>query len=207
MKYKSLDHLLPDAKSGDKEGLKLLWIELEKYLKGLYIRDYYFQGYGKEDIIQDTILLVVEKIESIERGLKSYTYRVWKNLVGDQLRKTYGRKNLDELRKKVSDDIIDIESEDFNLKPIVTGIDPDMEIYYEDRDVNREIDLQNILRKFNKLQKICREYVRNKMDGTKRKLFEIFQDMFPGKTRNAFHVQVFRCREIMIEIIKREDLI
>jgi len=193
MNIGSLDHLLPAAKAGDEAGLNKLCEELKKYLTSIYIPDYSFHGYGKQDLIQDTILIILEKIVKIEKGLKSFAYRVIKNKVGDNLRKKYGKRSDD------SDEGTMPEPREAHLDYEVP-VEPDFEF------INR--DLKNVIAKrLTGLKKFCQLIWQAATEGLEHKLYDIYQTIYPDQSRSNYHVQVFRCRESFKLLINREDLI
>jgi len=200
-----LDEYLQLAKAGDKEGLNQLCAELENYMKSIRIPDYYFQGYGKEDLIQDTIMIVLNKIENIDSGLKSYTYRVMKNIVGDNLRRKYGRKALDmEKDKAILNEFGRVEEK--NLKPIIAELKSEM-LFSSTEDATSSVNLKSIFKLLSKIKKICRLYLQAIIEDCVDQLYVIYQQIHPGHSKNSYYVQLCRCRDSIRTILKREDLI
>ena len=205
MKYKSLDHLLPEAQEGYTEALNAMASELSKYLNEIFIPDYYFHGYGKEDLIQDTILIVIKNVKRIKSGLKSYSYTTLKNLVGDNIRRKFGRKAWDEAqRKPIINEFGEIE--DKNLPPIITELDFDPG-FNTSEDAIQSVTLEMVFSKLSKIKDFCKLYVKAIVEDSVDKLYELYHSLNPTKARATYYVDLNRCRKSIRAILSREDLI
>ena len=205
MKSNSLDHLLPKAREGDKKGMDTLAKELDSYLKTVFIPEYDFQGYGKKDLIQDTILIVLKNIQKIKSGLKTYAYKVLRNLVGDNLRKKYGRKAWEEAQQRpILNKYGRVEETD--LAPIMTELvfDPGHSTF---EVVKESGNIEIIYGKIGKLKDFCKLYVKAIVANCVDKLYEVYQSLNPDNAKATYYVDLNRCRKSIRAIISREDLI
>lgn len=205
MDNNSLDHLLPKAQEGDKEGMNTLASELDCYLKTVFIPEYYFQGYGKEDLIQDTILIVLENIQEIKSGLKTYAYKVLRNLVGDNIRKKYGRNAWEEAQQRpILNEDGRVEERD--LAPIITELvfDPGHNPF---EDAMRSMNLEILYNKLSEIKDICKLYIKAIVEDCTDKLYKVYQYLNPENTRTTYYGELNRCRKSIRGIISREDLI
>jgi len=206
MNIGSLDLLLPAAKAGDKAGLNQLCTELDAYLKLVRIPDYHFHGYEKEDLIQDTIRIVIEKLITIEKGLKAFAYQVMRNLAGNLLRHEYGRKNREaEKAMPIIDEHGRVRDGD-DLRPIVSRLNADFDLKSSE-DVTSSSNVNSILKLLDDVKKICKLYFLAIIENCTDNLYSVYQQLNPGRSKNAYYVQLNRCRESFKLVLKREDLI
>jgi uncharacterized membrane-anchored protein YjiN (DUF445 family) len=190
--------LLDRAKEGSQEARGQLYTELRRFLKSrTWSSMYHFTDQEREDLIEDTTLDVLDKLNQVNTTPQRYAFRVFQNKLSDELRHRHGERKEDqtpeiiELSTRWIERLTDAMSEEAS-----TPAD----------DLYERLDfIDHFMRSVKRLKQICQMLLTAIVQDRKKELYSIFAKLYPGRTKNDYYVQLHRCRQEFVAI--RKELI
>jgi DNA-directed RNA polymerase specialized sigma24 family protein len=194
-----LNQLLQCAKDGDPKALNQLCQEIQVRLRPiLKHRLWEWDSNSLEDILQNTMVVFVEKLMQIENNPHFFAISVLRFKIGDALKsKKKQRKTTESL------DSIESEEEPIGKGQLMSLADPD-----SDFTVPQEIRFmtEQIRSAILKLGKFCKTFfVAMLEERTVSEVWDLFQKLEPGLKRSAFDKRIFDCRRRLKTIIEAES--
>ena len=181
--------LLNGCQRGDILSRERLFLELRVRL--LTVTQYRLRGVPKEvteDLVQNTLILVTERLSSIESNPQLYALQILRNKIGDYLRSRTRR-----TEQTLSATGFE-ENDDGGEHQDVTLADPDAEAF-QTRIEGAEI-VQKIRRAVGKLTPICQALFAALLEERSvSEVWELAQTLEPKLMRSTFDKRLFDCRK------------
>ena len=181
--------LLWKAQKGDLEAQNLLCEKLKVRLHPvLKCRLQGWSAEDRQDIMQDTLIIFLEKMGSIDSNPHMYTFKILKNKIGNALQ---SRQKAIEISLQTDGDK-NPEKEKAAGRILSTGETEDDVL----DKLDRKIAIENILRAIVGLSDFCRIFIMGMIEGKSiEELWKLFQATEPGLQRNTFDKRTFDCRK------------
>lgn len=181
--------LLRDAQKGNLEAQNLLCEKLRVRLRP--VLKCRLQGWSvedRQDIMQDTLTVFLERLESIDSNPHMYTFKILRNKIGNALQ---SRQKTIEVPIRTDEEKNPEEEKAAVGKTLSTG---ETENDILDK-LDRKIAIEDILRAIAKLSDFCRIFIMGMLEGKSiEDVWKHFQVIEPGLQRNTFDKRTFDCR-------------
>lgn len=192
--------LLKDAQSGDQlrqnELIKALNVRLGMIIQ---YRCWGWSTEDQEDILQETLKVFWEKLDSISDHPKTFALKILRNKIGDELRKRLGRRNV----LKNDED----NPPTFCMLPL-----DELMLSDESNDIEGKVEYEEIIDRFKqaikKLPPFCKTFFMGLLEGKNiNDMWEFFSSLDSKLNRSAFDTRNSRCRQkLMAELRKRANV-
>ena len=193
---RQMNQLLTQAKRGDRAALDGLCHALEERLR-VIIQSWLWRWSrpDREDILQDTLLIIVEKYDKIEDNPHQFALQVMRNKVGDALRHA---RAVGMVSVNFSGGV---ESGSAAVSESAALSEADPEGTYGGR-IDGSAMLEDIHAAIVHLPRFCKLFVVAMLEGKAvSEVWELAQHAEPRLTRSAFDKRIFVCRRQLREVI------
>jgi DNA-directed RNA polymerase specialized sigma24 family protein len=196
---KDWNDLLKLAKAGDREGQRQFFTHLAVTLGPIV--QYRLRGWqhqDQEDILQETLITVAQKLDGVRSNPHKYAAAVLRNKIGDALRARSGRIRL---------------SLDSAPEPGTGSIRQEIEQILSQtgggKDALTQVELgeriEGIKSAIKRLSSFCQAFFIGVMEQRETgELWELFRASNPGLKRNAFRKRIFDCRMKLKSILQEQ---
>lgn len=192
--------LLKDAQGGDQRRQDELFEALNVRLRMIIqYRCWGWSAQDQEDILQETLEVFWDKLNSISDHPETYALKILRNKIGDELRKRLGR------RKVLTNDEDDCQASS------TVALD-EMMIADQSYDIEGKVEHEDITKMFihaiKELPPFCKTLFTGLLEGKSiNDMWAFFSSLNPRLTRTAFDTRNSRCRQkLIIELRKRSVL-
>ena len=189
--------LLKAAQGGDQyrqnELIEALTVRLRVVIQ---YRCWGWSNEDREDILQDTLAVFWDKLDSISDHPDTYALRILRNKIGDEIRKRKGKR-----------DVPANDSDDHHA-PFKVSLD-EVTLTDQSYDIEEKIEHEELIDRFKiaikKLSIFCKTLFMGLLEGNNiNDMWEFFSSLDPKLTRSAFDTRNSRCRhKLMIELKKK----
>lgn len=185
------NQLLSKAKAGDDKSKGELYSDLRNYLiKHTWSSMYGYSSAQKEDLIERAVLKATRDLNKINKNPQSYTFKVYENTFGDDLRKRYGTRRVKRSNFKEGEPQEYHQTRETHFDCL--DEEPAGEPFYEKFE---EKDFITVFRRaIRGLKRYCRMMFSALIEDRKHELLSIFMELNPGHSKSDFYVQTMRCR-------------
>ena len=189
--------LLKEAQAGDQEAKNHLCRELEVRLRPvLQYRLWRKASEDLEDILQDTLMIMMEKIDQIKSNPHKYVFQILRNKIGDTLRKQHQHREIP-IQPGAEEDA-DRHAHVVEETLSTTRIGEDFSSDMETADMVDHIRIA-----IKKLSVFCRTFFLAVLEErTIQELWELFKELEPDLQRSTFDKRIFDCRRRLRELVK-----
>ena len=187
--------LLKRAKAGDRRAKGDLYRQLAVRLRPLV--KYRLWGWSDdehEDIIQDTLITLLEKMDALAQDPVKYTMKILRNKIGN----AYQSKQSQQKNIRISDENDIIQKGDITApKAASISADDTFIAELEAKDLTK-----HIREAVKRLPAFCRIFFFAVMEGRKvQELWKLFKKIEPDLKRNNFDKRIYRCRmRLMVSV-------
>ena len=191
------DGLLKRAQAGDEKSQNQLCTEIKVRLKPiLQYRLWGWRAEEREDILQDTLMVFLQKLDEIKSNPHRYALGVLRNKIGEALRtqNKWARSELFEDRSPIGV----VAGEEVAGRGATAGGDFTEEL--ETKDL-----VNYISQAIKKLALFCQFiFLAILEDRTIGEVWQLFRQIEPNLKRSTFDKRVFDCRQKLRQLVKDE---
>ena len=193
------DRLLQNAKTGDRDAQNRLCERLKVRLSSVV--KYRLQGWSseeREDILQDTLLVFMEKMPQVNSQPQHYALAILKNKIGNALQH---RRIATHLPLRDSNGSDTEQQKCLAAEILSTG---ETESEFLDK-LDKKLALEHILGALTELSDFCRVFFIGMIEGQSlRDVWQLSKACEPNLRRSAFDKRTFDCRRRLRELLARQ---
>lgn len=196
---KDWNDLLKLARAGDREGQRQFFTKLAVTLRPIVqCRLRGWPREDQEDVLQETLITVAQKLDTVRSNPHKYAAVVLRNKIGDALRARSGRIRLS----------LDSAPE-LGAGSIWQEVEQILSQTRGDEDALTQVELSERLERIKsaikRLSSFCQAFFLGVMEQRKTgELWELFKASNPGLKRNAFRKRIFDCRMKLKSILQEQ---
>jgi RNA polymerase sigma factor (sigma-70 family) len=192
--------LLKRAQEGNQQSLTSLFSQLTVTLNPIIqCRLRGWSSADQADILQETLITLYQKLNSLESNPHKYAARILRNKIGDAYRRQ-------RTGHKIS---IDASAEGMP-KGLQLDIEEALSQYTQSDNLQLQIDhrdlIKTIKRAIRQLSSFCQTFFLGILEQRdRREVFEVLQAIEPELSRGTFRKRIFECRQKLKALIQRQN--